>query len=148
MNLINNIKSQKMQLIDDNKIITTTNNSIKKHKKNIFFDELYNLMSDIKFKKFYNNYLDSWDNCQAMIMYFKLFKKIEKEYFKKFNKNISHKLMNIYLDKIMNDSILRHAVIESFNKYKETAHMKYLEFNYKNIIKNKKRLELDFTLKT
>ena len=121
------------------------NKCIKKYKKNNFFDELYNIMKNNEFKKFYNNYLDSWDNCEVMIMYLKLFETIETEYFKKFNQNISHKLMNAYLSKIMNDSILRQAVIESFSKYRKTAHMKYLDIDYRNTIQNKKkniRLEL------
>ena len=147
MNLIKNDSFTNIETFADTtkNICETQNKYIKKYKKNNFFDELYNIMKNNEFKKFYNNYLDSWDNCEVMIMYLKLFETIETEYFKKFNQNISHKLMNAYLNKIMNDSKLRQAVIQSFDKYRKTAHMKYLDIDYRNTIQNKKknlRLEL------
>ena len=39
----------------------------------------------------------------------------------------------------MNDSTLRRLVINAFDKYKITAHMKYLDLEHKNSIQHNKK---------
>ena len=132
MLLLNNFKNLNLRNDLDNKL----DNEKKYKKKNIFFDNLYNLMNDKSFKFFYNEYFDTWDNIEVMIMYMKLFDLIQNEYFKKFDKIISNHEMNEYLFKIMNNKVLRKMVVDSFLNYKKNNN-KIFEINK---IENKKNI--------
>ena len=41
------------------------------YKKNNFFHDLYELMNNDIFKKFYNKYFNNWTDINTTIMYFK-----------------------------------------------------------------------------
>lgn len=132
MILLNNFKNLNLRKDFDNKL----DNEKKYKKKNIFFDNLYNLMNDKSFKFFYDEYFDTWDNIEVMIMYIKLFDLIQNEYFKKFHKIITNDEMNEYLFKIMNNKVLRKMVVDSFLNYKKNNN-KIFEINK---IENKKNI--------
>ena len=108
------------------------------YKNNKFFKDLYDMMEDEKFRKFYKKYYYDWGEIKVMTMYMKLYETIEKEYFNKFKKKISKELILYIIREIFSNKESRKFTIEKFKEF-ETGN--YLKKRIKNKEKNKKKLK-------
>jgi hypothetical protein len=85
---------------------------------NIFFKDLCNLMKNVEFVKFYDNYFKDWSDIQCMIFYMKLYSTIEYEYKLRFNSEINDETMTLMMHKIMTNGQTRKFAFDVFEKYK------------------------------
>ena len=76
-------------------------------------------MSDSNFRIFVNKYLDKWDNIKNIILFIKLFDKIEKEYYKIFKKNISKQEMLYSIKHLFSDNDLRKVILKSYDNFQK-----------------------------
>ena len=97
-------------------------------KNNNFFLDLFNLMNNPEFKKFYNKYFTVWSNIDTTLMYFKLYEIIEITFYKKFNRNITKKEIFFLLNNIVKNNLLRKMVINNYILFKDSE-QKYLTTN-------------------
>lgn len=102
-------------------------------KNNSFLKDLFYLMNNPIFKKFYKKYCDTWININTVIMYFKLYEIIEISYYNKFNKKITQKDMLFILNHIIKNSILRQIVINNYELYKSSDTQYLISNNIKYI---------------
>ena len=132
---------------DDNYINTNENqtdiiiNNLKKDllneggkilKKNKFFNDLENIMSNSEFKNFYDEYFKNFNDIKVILLYMKLYETIQKEYFEKNNKKIEKELLAYIIKNLMMDNITRKAIFKSFNTFTDE----------KNIINNHSMLDI------
>ena len=102
-------------------------------KNNSFIKDLFYLMNNPTFKKFYKKYCDTWINVNTVIMYFKLYEIIEVSYYNKFNKKITQKNMLCILNNIIKNSLLRQIVISNYELYKSSDTQYLISNNIKYI---------------
>ena len=103
--------------IDKNNDIINEGKTI--YEENEFLRDLYNMMTDEKFRIFVNKYLDKWDNIKNIILFIKLFETIEKEYFKIFQKQISKEIMLYSIKHLFADNDLRKIILQSYNNFQK-----------------------------
>jgi hypothetical protein len=138
---------------ENNKIITSeiinsniiTNESYKKKfikkgekilQENEFFNDLDFIMSNDSFRVFYEKYFKDFTDVKIVLLYMKLYETIETEYRDRHGMEIEKELLAYMIKEIMNDSISRKNVFESFHKFIENdnpKNKKYILdlFNYK-----------------
>ena len=88
---------------------------------NKFFSDLCNLMNNIEFIKFHDEYLKNWSDIQCMIFYMKLYTTIEFEYNRRYNNKISSAIMTYMLKQIMATDATRKYALDLFADFKECA---------------------------
>tara|TARA_B000000475_G_C15818596_1_gene374744 strand:+ start:95 stop:421 length:327 start_codon:yes stop_codon:yes gene_type:complete len=103
------------------------------YKKNNFFHDLYELMNNDIFKKFYNKYFNNWIDINTTIMYFKTYETLEYLFYCKYKRQIQKDEMDFLLEKIFKNKYSRQLALEKYNIYKTTCD-KYL--NYTNLLNN------------
>ena len=86
-------------------------------KKNKFFNDLENIMSNSEFKEFYDEYFKNFNDIKVILLYMKLYETIQKEYFEKNNKEIEKELLAYIIKNLMMDNITRKAIFKSFNTF-------------------------------
>lgn len=99
------------------------------YKENEFMRDLYDMMSNERFRIFVDKYLNEWNSIKSVIMFIKLFETIEYEYFQKFNETISKELMLVTLKKLFEDRDLRKLILKSYDDFqnaKNSTNSKYL----------------------
>ncbi len=87
---------------------------------NKFFLDLCNLMSNMEFLKFYDDYFKDWSDIQCMIFYMKLYSTIDYEFQNRYNEKISDSMMTFMLKEIMSDKTTRGYALDLFKDFKET----------------------------
>ena len=88
-------------------------------KQNQFFQDLCNLMQNVEFAKFYDNYFQDWTDIECMVFYMKLYSTIQFEYQHRFQKSISDETMTYMLHKIMTNAKSRSYAFDIFKNYKK-----------------------------
>jgi hypothetical protein len=114
-------------------IINNINNIIKKEngleliKNNEFFKDLSDIMSDDKFKTFFNKYFKTMDEIKTTVIYMKLYDALREKYKTLSGEELS-KCLNVYLiHHAMTDNKLRNKVIDSTLKHLENNKLPILE---------------------
>jgi len=109
----------KLVIYEDNNEITK--NIIDSGKKileeNIFFKELDDMMTDEKFRSFYNKYFNDYSDIKISILYMKLYETIQKEYFKINNHEIEKELLVYMIKELMSNKESLKKIISSFNDF-------------------------------
>ena len=99
------------------------------YKENEFMRDLYDMMSNDRFRNFIDKYLNEWNSIKSVIMFIKLFETIEYEYFEKFKEPITKELMLVTIKKLFEDKDLRKIILKSYDDFqsiKKTKNKKYL----------------------
>lgn len=109
-NLINYKKDNKNYILEEGKKIL---------KENIFFNDLDNLMNDQNFKKFYDNYLNNFNDIKVVILYIKLYETIKSEYRDRYNLEINKELLIYMIRELMTDKNSRKMIFDSFHNFTE-----------------------------
>jgi hypothetical protein len=134
MNLDNNINLvdltdsiNSIELTNSNKNIERISNKLKKKaikkgsdilKNNKFFNDLDNIMDKKNnFRLFYNEYFKDFTDIKTIILYMKLYETIENEYLERNGTNIEKELLAYMIKELMNDSVSRKNIFESFYKF-------------------------------
>jgi len=94
---------------------------------NAFFKDLSDIMSDDKFKAFFNKYFKTMDEIKTTVIYMKLYDSLREKYETLSGEELS-KCLTIYLvHHAMTDSKLRNKVIDSTLKHLENNKLPILE---------------------
>lgn len=115
-NYVNN-NENKTDIVINNFKKDLLNEGGKVLKKNKFFNDLENIMSNCEFKKFYDEYFKNFNDIKVILLYMKLYETIQKEYFEKNNKEIEKELLAYIIKNLMMDNITRKAIFKSFNTF-------------------------------
>ena len=99
------------------------------YESNDFMRDLYDMMTNTRFRNFVDKYLYEWNSIKTVIMFIKLFETIENEYENKFNKKISKELMLYTINNLFKDRGLRKLVLKSYNDFQIFNQSKYLQLN-------------------
>lgn len=96
-------------------------------KNNEFFKDLSDIMTDDKFKTFFNKYFKTMDEVKTTVIYMKLYDALREKYEVLSGEELS-KCLNIYLiHHAMTDNNLRNKVINSTLKHLENNKLPILE---------------------
>ena len=118
-------------------------------KQNKFFSDLCNLMKNVEFIEFYDEYFKDWSNIQCMIFYMKLYSTIEYEYSIRYDELITDNTMTYMLKQIMSNKKTRRYAFDLFKDFRDISHKNtgsfrtLLNFDNENKI-TKKTKKLDF----
>ena len=99
------------------------------YQNNDFMRDLYDMMTNTRFRNFVDKYLCEWNSIKSVIMFIKLFETIENEYQNKFNKKISKELMLYTINNLFKDKELRKLVLRSYHDFQNFNQSKYLQLN-------------------
>ena len=140
--LINNYNSgQDLLEFSDN--ITSIKNidikqTLKKGQKildqNEFFYDLDKIMTDKKFKNFYEKYFKDIVDIKVILLYMKLYETIQKEYFVIHNTEIDNKLLAYMIKELMNNNMSRSKIMKSFHNFLEGETEPKNRNNYKKFL--------------
>ena len=121
--------------------ITDIKDTLKKGKKilekNKFFNDLDKIMSDKKFRIFYEEYFKDIVDIKVVLLYMKLYETIQKEYIALHNSKIDNNLLAYMIKELMNNNMSRSKIMKSFHNFLDA------EVNPKNR-NNYKKFLLDF----
>jgi hypothetical protein len=84
---------------------------------NEFFNDLDNIMTDDKFRTFYNKYFKNFNDIKTVLLYMKLYETIQIEYKEQNNCDIDNELLAYMISELMNNSDTRKMIINSFNNF-------------------------------
>jgi hypothetical protein len=84
---------------------------------NEFFNDLDNIMTDDKFRTFYNKYFKNFNDIKTVLLYMKLYETIQIEYREQNNCDIDNELLAYMISELMNNSDTRKMIINSFNNF-------------------------------
>ena len=84
---------------------------------NEFFNDLDNIMTDDKFRTFYNKYFKNFNDIKTVLLYMKLYETIQLEYKEQNNCDIDNELLAYMISELMNNSDTRKMIINSFNNF-------------------------------
>jgi len=143
--LVNNSISEKnlLEFNDNIKSIDSIKNidikqTLKKGKKildeNQFFYDLDKIMSDKKFKNFYEKYFKDIVDIKVILLYMKLYETIQKEYFVIHNTEIDNKLLAYMIKELMNNNMSRSKIMKSFHNFLEGETESKNRNNYKKFL--------------
>jgi hypothetical protein len=107
---INQNNDLKKNIIKDGKKILNENN---------FFNELDSIMSDNKFRSFYDEYFKDFSDIKVVLMYMKLYETIQKEYIERYGIEIEKELLVVMMKELMSEHSTRKTIIDSFNNFTE-----------------------------
>ena len=111
------------QIININQNNDLKKNIIKKGEKilneNNFFNELDSIMSDNKFRSFYDEYFKDFSDIKVVLMYMKLYETIQKEYIERYGIEIEKELLVVMMKELMSEHSTRKNIIDSFNNFTE-----------------------------
>lgn len=130
----------KLVIYKDNNEITKNiiNNGKKVLEENIFFKELDDMMTDKKFRSFYDKYFNDYSDIKISILYMKLYETIQKEYFDINNHEIEKELLAYMIKELMSNKESLKKIISSFNDFENNRDKSILNiFNGLGEIKNK-----------
>jgi hypothetical protein len=113
----NYVNENKTDIVINNFKKNLLNEGGKVLKKNKFFNDLEDIMSNCEFKKFYDEYFKNFNDIKVILLYMKLYETIQKEYFEKNNKEIEKELLAYIIKNLMMDNITRKAIFKSFNTF-------------------------------
>jgi len=105
-------------IIDEGKKILEENN---------FFKNLDNVMSDSKFRTFYDTYFKDYSDIKTVILYMKLYETIQKEYLEINKCEIEKEFLMFIMKELMSNIDTLKTVMNSFKDYEN-----YNENNSKN----------------
>jgi len=138
--LINNLEQDLLEFSDN---ITSIKNidikqTLKKGQKilnqNEFFYDLDKIMTDKKFKNFYEKYFKDIVDIKVILLYMKLYETIQKEYFVIHNTEIDNKLLAYMIKELMNNNICRDKIMKSFHNFLESETEPKNRNNYKKFL--------------
>ena len=131
----------KLVIYENNNEITKNiiDNGTKVLEENIFFKELDDIMTDKKFRSFYNKYFNNYSDIKISILYMKLYETIQKEYFEINNHEIEKELLAYIIKELMSNKESLKKIISSFNDFENNKDNKNILniFNGLGEIKNK-----------
>ena len=84
---------------------------------NEFFNDLDSIMTDDKFRIFYNKYFKNFNDIKTVLLYMKLYETIQIEYREQNNCDIDNELLAYMISELMNNSDTRKMIINSFNNF-------------------------------
>jgi hypothetical protein len=84
---------------------------------NEFFNDLDGIMTDDKFRTFYNKYFKNFNDIKTVLLYMKLYETIQIEYREQNNCDIDNELLAYMISELMNNSDTRKMIINSFNNF-------------------------------
>lgn len=84
---------------------------------NEFFNDLDSIMTDDKFRVFYNKYFKNFNDIKTVLLYMKLYETIQIEYREQNNCDIDNELLAYMISELMNNSDTRKMIINSFNNF-------------------------------
>jgi len=132
----------KLVIYENNNEITKNiiDNGTKVLEENIFFKELDIIMTDKKFRSFYDKYFNDYSDIKISILYMKLYETIQKEYFEINNYEIEKELLAYMIKELMSNKESLKKIISSFNDFENNRDKSILNiFNGLHDI-NKKKL--------
>lgn len=102
--------------------------------KNEFFYDLDKIMTDKKFKNFYEKYFKDIVDIKVILLYMKLYETIQKEYFVLYNTEIDNKLLAYMIKELMNNDMSRSKIMKSFHNFLESENNPKNRNNYKKFL--------------
>jgi hypothetical protein len=102
--------------------------------KNEFFYDLDKIMTDKKFKNFYEKYFKDIVDIKVILLYMKLYETIQKEYFAIHNSEINNKLLAYMIKELMNNNMSRSKIMKSFHNFLEGETKPKNRNNYKKFL--------------
>ena len=84
---------------------------------NEFFNDLDSIMTDDKFRTFYNKYFKNFNDIKTVLLYMKLYETIQIEYREHNNCDIDNELLAYMISELMNNSDSRKLIMNSFNNF-------------------------------
>ena len=102
--------------------------------KNEFFYDLDKIMTDKKFRTFYEKYFKDIVDIKVILLYMKLYETIQKEYFVIHNTEIDNKLLAYMIKELMNNNICRDKIMKSFHNFLESETEPKNRNNYKKFL--------------
>ena len=87
--------------------------------KNDFFNQLNEVMQDSKFRAFYDKYFKDATDIKTVILYMKLYEKLETEYLERNGKQIEDELLVYMIKQLMTGKDSRKHILNSFHEFFE-----------------------------
>ena len=85
------------------------------YRENEYIAKIWDIMNDNTFSAFFDKYLKNYSDIQVSMVFFNLYKTIEEEYIKTFNRKIIKEEMVYMLRYIMRDNFMRKYFIQDAN---------------------------------
>jgi len=112
--------------------------TLKKGKKileeNEFLNDLDKIMTDKKFRIFYEKYFKDIVDIKVILLYMKLYETIQKEYSAIHNNEIDNKLLAYMIKELMNNNMSRSKIMKSFHNFLEGESDSQNKNNYKRFL--------------